>query len=183
MSDRGHRQGAEAGLSESKRSALAVTTIDESCDSYRSYDTNSERGSGNSGISGEKSRPSSRSFRLHRISARPTFAEAAARQARRRDRSVLPQKSREIRASQDLQCDLFRRLGNGCLRGGTGKGRRRFNCGLRMGFPNLLQMVSLCRDMRFCARQADCGMGSCPKPKVQGPKSFALRLCILASLR
>ena len=27
------------------------------------------------------------------------------------------EKSREIRASQDLQCDLFRRLGNGCLRG------------------------------------------------------------------
>ena len=49
-------------------------------DSYQSYDTNSERGSGISVISGEKSHPS------------------------------LPQKSRRIRASQDLQCDLFRRL-------------------------------------------------------------------------
>ena len=46
----------------------------DSSDSYRSYDTNSERGSGISGISGEKSHPSLRSFRLHRISARQNDA-------------------------------------------------------------------------------------------------------------
>ena len=69
--NRCHRQGAEAGSSEPKRSALAVTTIDESCDSYRSYNTNLGRGSGISAISGEKSHPFCRrnrgKYALHMI--------------------------------------------------------------------------------------------------------------------
>ena len=57
----------------------------ESCDSYRSYHTNSKRGSGISGISGEKS---------HSFCSRNRGKYAA---------------------SQYLQCDLFRRLGIGRL--------------------------------------------------------------------